>query len=51
MIKPKIPVEVAIFLRKSHRIAEDKRKRNSKKECRKFKKIWRKYYGNSNNFY
>ncbi len=37
MIKPKIPMETALFLRKAHRIAEDKRKKESKEKCRKFK--------------
>lgn len=41
MIKPRIPMETALFLRKVYRIAEDKRKKESKEKCRKFKNIKR----------
>lgn len=41
MTKIRIPIEVALFLRRAHRVAEDKRKKESREKCRKFKKQWR----------
>lgn len=36
--KSRISIETVLFLRKAHRIAEDKRKKESKEKCRKFRK-------------
>lgn len=37
MIKPRIPIETILFLRKAHRVVRDRRKKESKEKCRKFK--------------
>jgi len=36
-MKIRLPMETALFLRKAHRVAEDKRKKSSKNECKNFK--------------
>ncbi|MDI1472098.1 hypothetical protein QI155_06055 [Thermodesulfovibrio sp. 1176] len=41
MVKPRIPIETVIFLRKAHRVVGDRRKKESKEKCRKFKNIRR----------
>lgn len=37
MIKARLPMDAVLFLRKAHRVAEDRRKRSSKNECKNFK--------------
>jgi len=47
----RLPMEVALFLRKAHRVVEDKRKKKNREMCRKFKKVWRKAYEQSDYSY
>lgn len=37
MTKTRLPIETVLFLRKAHRVVEDKRKKESKNECKNFK--------------
>ncbi|WP_353684351.1 hypothetical protein V4D30_00785 [Thermodesulfovibrio sp. 3907-1M] len=37
IIKPRIPVEVVLFMRKAHKVVGNKKRQLSKEECRKFK--------------